>query len=107
LNEVRTGEWWLIRIGALTLVVNIVIAYIYYGQLKQMQIATEASARAAGYAGDALQQSDGQFQRTVTQLIYQTVSQAESASATKKSAGAALSANKTASKSLAATITSG
>ncbi len=88
-SEVKAGEWWLIRIGAATLLVNIVIAYIYYGQLSQMRIATEASTKATGFASDSLEQSEGQFERTVTQLIYQTASQAESAKATQLAAKAA------------------
>jgi hypothetical protein len=40
LGDVKTAEWWLIGINGLLVIANIVIACIYYGQLKQMKIAT-------------------------------------------------------------------
>jgi len=36
LEGIKKGEYWLIGIGILTLVVNSFIAFIYYGQLKEM-----------------------------------------------------------------------
>jgi hypothetical protein len=46
-KDVKTGERWLIGIGILTLLVNIGIAKIYYGQLTEMQRATKATEQAA------------------------------------------------------------
>ncbi len=36
-KDIKRGEWWLIRIGVATLVINTIIAYIYFQQLTQMQ----------------------------------------------------------------------
>jgi hypothetical protein len=76
-NQIRNGEWALVIVGALTILVNIVIAYIYYGQLQQMRIATQASTRSAQLAADADEMAEGQFERTMHQTIAQTVTQAE------------------------------
>src|SRR5947207_12885929 len=42
---VKKGEAWLIGINAALLIATIVIACIYYGQLNQMRIATEATKK--------------------------------------------------------------
>ena len=52
-NDIKTGEWWLIRIGVAGIVTNAVIALIYFGQLKEMQKATIASEKAAIAAASA------------------------------------------------------
>ena len=88
LQKIEAGERWLIGIGVATILINAIIAYIYYGQLQQMRIATEASTKAATLAADALDQNSGQFDRTVRQLIYQTANQAEAVKAAKDANGA-------------------
>jgi hypothetical protein len=45
-KEIEKGEWWLIRIGVATLLINTVIALIYWGQLNQMRIATTEATKA-------------------------------------------------------------
>jgi hypothetical protein len=47
LELIRSGERWLIGIGAAGVIMNVVIAIIYFGQLKEMRTATRASAKAA------------------------------------------------------------
>jgi len=42
-KDIRTGEHWLIRIGAAGVIMNVVIALIYFGQLKEMRKATQAA----------------------------------------------------------------
>ena len=51
---VRLGEGWLIAINAGLLIANIVIACIYYGQLKQMRIATGLTREAVTVASNTL-----------------------------------------------------
>jgi Sec-independent protein translocase protein TatA len=54
-QNIRTGERWLIGIGIATVIVNTVIALIYWGQLSEMRKATKAagdSAKAAKSAAD-------------------------------------------------------
>ena len=80
-EAVRQGEWWLIGINAVLLIAQIVIACIYYGQLSQMRIATEASTRAANTAADTLEISSGDFERSLKLTIPQTVAQIKSAKA--------------------------
>jgi hypothetical protein len=47
LDDVKTGEWWLIGINGLLLIATIIIACIYYHQLKEMQKATKATQQSA------------------------------------------------------------
>src|SRR5579862_1546797 len=42
-QDIRGGERWLIGIGIATLLINSIIALIYWGQLKQMTEATRAA----------------------------------------------------------------
>lgn len=80
-KAIKTGEAWLIGINALLLIVQVIIACIYFGQLDQMRIATESTAVASNTARDAFEASDGEFQRTMRQMIYQTAAQFNSAKA--------------------------
>jgi hypothetical protein len=57
-EDIRTGERWLVRIGAAGVIMNVIIALIYYGQLKEMRKATSASERAAIAAGSAANIAD-------------------------------------------------
>src|SRR5271163_1601623 len=51
---VKKAEWWMIGINAATLITTIIIACIYYHQLTQMRIATDASTNAVEIASDSL-----------------------------------------------------
>jgi hypothetical protein len=53
-RDVKKGEWWLIGINALLLIATILIAFIYYGQLSQMRIATKATQDAVCVASRTL-----------------------------------------------------
>jgi len=53
-RDIRSGERWLIGIGVATLVINTIIALIYYGQLKEMRKATQYAGVAAKAATDTL-----------------------------------------------------
>jgi hypothetical protein len=46
-EDIRNGERWLIGVSAAAVILNAVIALIYYGQLKEMRKATKASQKAA------------------------------------------------------------
>jgi hypothetical protein len=56
-RDIRTGEWWLIGIGIVGLILNVVIAKIYYGQLVEMREATRATKDAVKVARDTLNES--------------------------------------------------
>ncbi|MHB1745607.1 MAG: hypothetical protein ACYCRE_12690, partial [Acidobacteriaceae bacterium] len=60
--------------------------FIYYGQLQQMTIATQASARSAQIASDALETSQSQFDRSMVQIIHQTAATGEAAREAKEQA---------------------
>lgn len=53
-NDIKSGERWLIGIGIATLLMNSIIALIYWGQLQQMITATKATQDAVGVARDTL-----------------------------------------------------
>jgi hypothetical protein len=53
-QDMQTGEKWLIFIQSTTLLVSVVIACIYYGQMKEMRIATEETRNAVKVARDTL-----------------------------------------------------
>jgi hypothetical protein len=55
-------------------------------QLEQMRRATEANVRAVQLAEESFELSDGDFNRTMRQMIHQTASQASSAKATQDAA---------------------
>lgn len=95
-KDIRKGEIILCWITGIGVAVNLVIALIYYGQLSQMRIATEASTKTAQLAADSLEYNAGQFDRNMRQIIYQTVAQAEAAAASQKAANAAKSTADTA-----------
>lgn len=80
-REIRSGEQWLIGIGIASIVVNAFIALIYYGQLTQMKMATEAAASAANFAADSYEIASGQFERTMQLSIPQTAAQIQSSKA--------------------------
>jgi hypothetical protein len=81
-QEIRSGERWLIGITGASVIMSVVIALIYYGQLCQMRKATEKagiSAEAAKSAADtasrALKFSDESFGKTLAQMKAQTTAQ--------------------------------
>jgi hypothetical protein len=100
LKKIKAGESWLIGIGVVTLAVNSFIAYVYYQQLTQMRIATEASTQAVNLASDSLEFSASQFDRAMHQTVDQTVSQYNGTKASIKAANAAKSAADTAKDTL-------
>src|ERR1700734_980727 len=57
-EDIQTGERWLIKIGAAGVIMNVVIALIYFGQLKEMRKATRASEKAATAAANAADIAD-------------------------------------------------
>jgi hypothetical protein len=57
-SAVKQGEWWLIGINALLLIATVIIACIYYGQLKQMRIATKATQDAVDVAARTLSETE-------------------------------------------------
>jgi hypothetical protein len=81
-------------------VVNSFIAYIYYQQLNQMRIATEASTKAVNLASDTLQYNASQFDRAMQQTVSQTVSQYQGTQESIVAANAAKSAANTANDAL-------
>lgn len=99
-KDIRDDQRWLKYMGVATIVMSIVIAWIYYNQLTQMRLATEASTKAAQLAADALEYNAGQFNRMMRQTIHQTASQAVSATASTIAANAAKSAAGTADATL-------
>jgi hypothetical protein len=83
---VKTSELWMIGINGLTFIATIFIAYIYFQQLSQMRIATQASTAAVDLANRALLNSTSQFERNMRQIVDQTIIQYDSAQATKDAA---------------------
>ena len=55
-KDIRSGEKWLIAIGVASVLVNIAIAAIYYGQLGEMRRATEAATKSANAADATLKE---------------------------------------------------
>ncbi|MGA8030116.1 MAG: hypothetical protein WB992_23460 [Bryobacteraceae bacterium] len=67
-QDLRDGERWLISIGVASVLVNLLIAWIYYGQLGEMRKSTKAAtdavvaAQQSGQsARDAIRQARDQF----------------------------------------------
>jgi hypothetical protein len=90
-KDIKRGEWWLIRIGVATLVINTIIACIYYQQLTQMRLATEASTQAVDLANDTLEYNNSNFDRAMQRTIDQTIASMNAANATKSAADTAAS----------------
>ena len=69
----RQGEFWIVGINGLLLVATIVIACIYFGQLKQMTIATQATRNAVGVASQTLTetQSSNTAQKKLIEKSFQ------------------------------------
>jgi hypothetical protein len=74
LEDIAKGERWLIGIGIAGVLVNLLLGSIYYQQLTQMRIATEASRQAVQLARDTLDYNSSQFDRAMQQTIRQTSS---------------------------------
>lgn len=95
-RDIRSGERWLIGIGIASVFINTVIALIYLGQLNQMRRVTEINSGTLGEAENALDISQGQFDRSMRQIINQSGIQLRAAKASEKSAIAATGAADTA-----------
>jgi len=85
-RDIRDAEGWLIGIGVATVIVNLLIASIYYGQLSQMRKATEASTNAVHLAQDSFEISSENFDRQMRQMVYQTAAEIKAANAAKRAA---------------------
>jgi hypothetical protein len=85
-QDIRSGERWLIGITAAGVAINICIACFYYSQLGQMREATEAATKAADVASDSFEISQGNFDRTMSQMIAQTTQQVAAANAARSAA---------------------
>jgi hypothetical protein len=91
LQGIKKGEYWLIGVGIATLAVNIGIAKIYLGQLRQMTKATLASERSANAACLGaqisrsslieMQQGETQARAQTTASIYQAIAAIQAQSA--------------------------
>jgi Sec-independent protein translocase protein TatA len=57
-NEFKVAEKWLIGIGIASVLINVVIALIYYGQLRQMRDATASAGKSADAAKKASDTAD-------------------------------------------------
>jgi hypothetical protein len=57
-KDVKRGEWWLIGIGIVTLLINTFIAYIYLAQLRQMVAANQATLQAVTIASSTLTETE-------------------------------------------------
>jgi hypothetical protein len=99
-QAVKVGERWLIGINGSLLLINLLIAFIYYQQLSQMRIATEATRKSVDLASDSLEISSGQFDRNMRQIVDQTITQYEAEKASTVAAKAAKSAADTAKNAL-------
>jgi hypothetical protein len=86
LGDVKKAEWWMIGINAATLITTIVIACIYVHQLDQMRLATQASINGVDFARETSDANSSQFERTMRQIVDQTISQYDSAQAANKTA---------------------
>jgi hypothetical protein len=58
-QDIKSGERWLIGIGVATLLINSIIALIYWGQLKEMRKATDLTHDAVKVASDTLAETQG------------------------------------------------
>jgi hypothetical protein len=76
-QDLRVGERWLIGIGIATLLINSIIALIYWGQLKEMRMATEAATQASKTAKETLSEmKNGSGAQDTHTLAQQAVTQA-------------------------------
>lgn len=66
-REIRGGEKWLIGIGVATILVNILLACIYFGQLKEMRKATQATRDAVRVASRTLDETQRSNARQAAQ----------------------------------------
>jgi hypothetical protein len=94
-HDIRVAEYWLIGVGIASVLVNILIGWVYWQQLGQMRVATEASTRATELSRDALEYANGNFDRNMRQVINQTVAQLNSARDTQRAANASIDSSTT------------
>jgi len=70
-GDIRTGERWLVGFAAAGVIVNVLIFCVYFGQLTQMTEATKAATKSANTAADSFEISNGNFDRTMAQMLSQ------------------------------------
>lgn len=76
-EDIKSGEKWLIGIGIASLLINSIIAWIYWGQLREMRKATEAATQASQTAKDTLNEMRyGSGSQDTHTLAQQAVTQA-------------------------------
>jgi hypothetical protein len=76
-KDIRSGEAWIIGIGVVTLVVNVAIALIYYGQLVEMRKSTDAATEASLISNSTLTElKSGSGAKDTHTLAQQAVTQA-------------------------------
>jgi hypothetical protein len=106
-KDIKTGERWLIKIGAAGVIMNVVIALIYYGQLREMRKSTNAATSAAETADKTLKeirsgssdthelavQAKNQADRA-KEIAAQTLAQATAANKLAENAGESLANSK-------------
>jgi hypothetical protein len=86
LEKIRAGESLLAWVGVGGIIVNIVIACIYFGQLTQMRHATEAATQSAAMAAWGLVQSEESAYFTLQQMEAQSKAQQDAADASERAA---------------------
>jgi hypothetical protein len=95
LKDVKTGEKWVIGIGILTLVVNIAIGAIYYGQLVEMRKSTDAATEESQVSNNTLRElKTGSGAQDTHRLAEQAVQQSSATNTILSSAGAQAAAMK-------------
>ena len=71
-------------VSVVSVCVNLLLGCIYFMQLRQMQIATEASKQSVEFAWESLEFNSGQFDRAMHQTIDQTVASVSAADTAKE-----------------------
>jgi hypothetical protein len=87
-------------VAIVSVFVNFLLGVVYFLQLGEMRLATEASRQAVELASESLAMNSSQFDRGMRQTVSQTASQIKATQASIKSAKAAQSAAQTASDQL-------
>ena len=96
-QDIRTGERWLIGIGIATVIINTVIAVIYWRQLSEMRKTAEAAIRSADVAkqaADIANQTLGEIRKGGNDTHDLAVTAGKEAEASRAQAEAALAANR-------------
>jgi hypothetical protein len=95
LKDVKAGEKWVIGIGVLTLLVNIAIGAIYYGQLVEMRKSTDAATAESQVSNNTLRElKTGAGTQDTHRLAEQAVKQSSDTNTILSTAGAQAAAMK-------------